>query len=229
MEKEADIMRQEIKISLPFYKIVYAIFFVVVLSLIRGVFFTYEIGIALEAPMAILASVFCADTYIQEIISKRSEIQKLYPIKKRIYSIFERLLIQEIYLFLLAVMSYGLFFLFQNPFSMNETNHMQNEIIQFAVYLVAIVITLIFWGILSNTLAILSHNMWFGMGGCLVLWLITNSTLGERFFGSCNLFSYTFRNIEDNSDFTWMYGKIICIGLGFIMMAILPEILKKRG
>lgn len=222
-------MWQEIKISLPFYKIAYAVFFVVVLSLIRGVFLSCEIGIALEAPMAILAAVFCADTYAQEIVSKRSEIQRLYPMKKRICSIFERIFVQEICLLLLAVMGYGLFFLFQNPLNMSAADYTQNEIMQFTVYLVAIVITLAFWGLLSNTLAILTHNMWFSMGGCLVLWLITNSTLGDRLFGPWNLFSYTFRNVEDSSDFTWMYGKIVCIGLGIIMMAMLPKILKKRG
>ena len=67
MEKEADILIYEIKIALPFYKIAYAVFFIVILSLVRGVTFSYEIGIALEAPMAILAASFCADTYTQEV------------------------------------------------------------------------------------------------------------------------------------------------------------------
>ena len=62
----------ERKISLPAYKLAYAFCFVVILSLIRGITFSYEIGVAMEAPMAILAMVFCADTYTQEITSKRS-------------------------------------------------------------------------------------------------------------------------------------------------------------
>ena len=57
----------ESKISLPAYKLAYAFCFVVILSLIRGITFSYEIGVAMEAPMAILAMVFCADTYTQEI------------------------------------------------------------------------------------------------------------------------------------------------------------------
>ena len=70
-------MIQEMKISLPFQNQAYAVFFVVILSLVRGVTYSDEIGIALEAPMAILAASFCADTYTQEITSRRSEIQQI--------------------------------------------------------------------------------------------------------------------------------------------------------
>ena len=108
-------MKKEIKIVLPVYKMVYAFAFVVILSLIRGVVFTNEIGLSIEAPFAILTAVFCADTYVQEITSKRSEIHRLYPIKKRICSIIQRIMIQEVFLLLLAVLDYGLFFVFQKP------------------------------------------------------------------------------------------------------------------
>ena len=79
-------MRIESKICLPFYKIAYAVFFTGVLCLIRGVTYTQEIGPALESPMALLAAVFCADTYIQEILSGRYQIQRLYPLKNRLAS-----------------------------------------------------------------------------------------------------------------------------------------------
>ena len=42
-------MKKEMKIVLPFYKIAYAVSFVVILSLIRGVVFTNEIGLSIEA------------------------------------------------------------------------------------------------------------------------------------------------------------------------------------
>ena len=79
MEKEAGILMREMKISLTFQKQAYAVFFVIILSLVRGITYSDEIGIALEAPMAILAFTFCADTYTQEIASKRSEIWRLCP------------------------------------------------------------------------------------------------------------------------------------------------------
>ena len=41
-------MKKEMKIVLPFYKIAYAVSFVVILSVIRAVVFTYEIGLSSE-------------------------------------------------------------------------------------------------------------------------------------------------------------------------------------
>ena len=67
-------MKKEMKIVLPFYKIAYAVSFVVILSLIRGVVFTNEIGLSIEAPFAILTAVFCADTYVQEIDRKSTRL-----------------------------------------------------------------------------------------------------------------------------------------------------------
>ncbi|MBD5393490.1 MAG: hypothetical protein HDR71_04315 [Lachnospiraceae bacterium] len=223
-------MKHEIKISLPVYKQAYAIFFVVMLSLVRGVTYSFEIGIALETPMAILAASFCADTYTQEIISKRSEIWRLCPMKKRMNCIYRRIVIQEIFLLAVAVIGYGLFFLFQDPriFYSGE-NIAANEISSFFIYFAAIAVTLIFWGMLSNLLSCLFRNMWMGMGGCLLLWLITNSSLGDRYLGVWNLFSYTFRDVENSGDFGWICGKIGCICFGMIMAAALPEIIKKRG
>ena len=46
-------MKKEMKIVLPFYKIAYAVSFVVILSVIRAVVFTYEIGLSIEPPFAI--------------------------------------------------------------------------------------------------------------------------------------------------------------------------------
>ena len=232
MEKEAGLLKHEIKISLPFYKIAFAIFFIVILSLVRGVVYTFEIGIALEAPMAILAASFCADTYTQEIISRRSEVQRLCPMKKRMYCIYRRIVIQEIFLLAAAVIGYGLFLLFQNPRTIvveqNVTGNAM-EIRSFLIYFAAIAVTLCFWGMLSNLLSCLFRNMWMGIGGCLILWLITNSSYGDRYLGAWNLFSYTFRDVENSRDFSWVCGKVVCICIGMIVVAVLPKIIEKRG
>lgn len=219
-------MKKEVKIALPVYKIAYAVSFVVILSLIRGVTYTYEVGLAIEAPFAILTTVFCADTYVQEIMSKRSEVHRLYQIKKRVGSIIERTFIQEFFLLLLAVGGYGLFFVYQEPMTHPMT---ENEITQFAIYLLAIMITIFFWGILGNIVSIIFRNMWMGIGSCLVIWLVTNSTWGDKYLGAWNLFSYAFRDIENPGDMTWMYGKILCILIGMILLAVLPKIIRKRG
>lgn len=219
-------MIKECKISIPLYKIAYAVCFIILFSLIRGVFYSYEIGIALEPQMAILAAVFCADTYIAEIIAKRSEVWRLYPPKKKLLAIYTRLFLQILFLFLLAAAGYGLFFLFQRPtFSANA----MQEAAQFLVFLASALITIAFWGILSNTLACILRNMWFAIGACLLLWLLTNSTLGLRFLGKWNVFSYTFREINNSGDFSWLCGKVVCIFLGLAAITILPKIMKKRG
>lgn len=219
-------MKKEMKIVLLVYKMVYAFAFVVILSLIRGVVFTNEIGLSIEAPFAILTAVFCADTYVQEITSKRSEVHRLYRIKKRIHSIMKRMMIQEVFLLLLAVLGYGLFFVFQKPITHPVT---ESEILQFIAYFFAIIVTIFFWGILANTLSMLFRNMWMGIGSCLVIWVATNSTGGDKLFGAWNLFSYSFRDIENIADITWLYGKGLCICIGLILLLALPKIVRKRG
>ena len=218
-------MKKEMKIVLPFYKIAYAVSFVVILSVIRAVVFTYEIGLSIEPPFAILTAVFCADTYVQEITSNRSEVQRLYQIKKRIYSIIQRLMIQGTFLLLLAVLGYGLFFAFQKPITHPVT---ESEILQFITCFGAIVVTIFFWGILANTLSMLFRNMWMGIGSSLLIWVATNSTGGDKLFGAWNLFSYSFRDIENTADITWLYGKGLCICIGLILLLALPKIVRKR-
>jgi len=223
-------MSIERKISLPAYKLVYAFCFVVILSMIRGISLSCEIGVAMEAPMAVLAMVFCADTYTQEIISKRSEIHRLYPLKRRLRSIVLRMVVQEIVLFLFSAAGYGMFFLFQNPQSLYKAGQSsESELHMFLTFLAAMVVTLWFWGMLSNILSCLSRNMWAGIGCCFVLWLVTNSSFGEKILGSWNLFSYTFRNITDSGDIRWLCGKVLCLILCILMALLMPKLIKKRG
>lgn len=223
-------IKSEMKISLPLQKQVYAAFFVVILSLVRVVIYSDEIGIALEAPMAILTMTFCADTYTQEIRGRRSEIQRLYPMKKRICSIYRRIIIQDIFLLVMASAGYGLFFLFQNPQTGRlDQSSLESETGSFIVYLAAVAVTIGFWGLLSNLLSCLFRNMWMGIAGCLILWLITNSSVGDRYLGAWNLFSYSFRKLENNGDFSWICGKIVCICIGIMVVTVLPVIIEKRG
>lgn len=223
-------MGKEVKICLPGYKAAYALCFTVILSLIRGIAVTSEIGIALEPPMAVLAMVFCADTYVQEIISRRWEIQYLYPMRNRVTAVAKRMVIQELFLFFLSVLGYGLFILFQSPAPLRgEPGEMGNELYLFLGYAGAVLVTLVFWGLLSFTVSGLFRNMWAGIGCSLVLWIMTNSQAGDRMLGKWNLFSYTFRNIENSTDLSWLRGKAVCIALTVIMAMAVPGILKKRG
>lgn len=223
-------MTKELKIVLPFYKIVYAVCFIVILSLVRGAAFTNEVGIALEPPAAILAAVFCADTYVQEITSKRSEIWRLYPLKNRMLSICRRAALQEIFLLVITITGYGLFLLFQKPVPLyGVLQSTENEVGMFLIFVAAAFVTIHFWGILSLTFSSLSRNMWAGIGCSFLLWILTNSAAGEKYLGKWNLFSYTFRKVEDNTDFSWVCGKIVCMLVSILMIIMLPKIIEKRG
>ena len=218
------------KVCLPLYKVLYSLAFVVILSLARGVTHTYEVGIACEAPMALLSSVFCADTYVQEITSRRSEVWRLYPMKRKAMCMARRIGIQQCYLLLLGAAGYGMFFLFQDPFPLySPGTGGESELHLFLVYLAAILVTLNFWGILGNTAACLTRSMWAGIGVCLVLWLTVNSTTGDRLLGPWNMFSYTFRDIENSGDLSWIMGKALCVCLCIIMALVTPKIIRKRG
>lgn len=236
MEKEAGVLTKEMKITLTFQKQVYAVLFAVILSLVRGVVYSDEIGIALEPPLAVLVLTFCADTYTQEIASRRSEVWRLCPAKRKIQTIYKRLAVQELFLLSVAAFGYGLFLLFQNPVTGKMTkdvlimaNVPESEIYKFLVYLAALAVTIFFWGMLSNLLSCLFRNMWAGIGACLILWLTTNSAMGDRILGAWNLFSYTFRELGDSSDFSWLCGKMVCICMGITAMTVMPEIIEKRG
>lgn len=223
-------IKTETKISLPLYKLAYAFSFVVILSLIRGITYSYEIGIALEPPMAALAVVFCADTYTQELSSGRFQIHRLYPMKKRLRSIGIRMLLQEMVLFLLSAIGYGMFYGFWHPLTLStDGQNTGSQLEMFFICLAAMAVTLWFWGLLSNLLSCLFRNMWISIGCCVLLWLLTNSLSGKKLFGKWNLFSYTFRNITNGQDLSWLCGKLLCLFLCLFMALLLPTILKKRG
>ena len=221
---------KEVKISLPFYKTASALLFIVILSLIRGVSISYEIGAAMEPAMAILTTAFCADTYVQEITGRRSEVWRLYPMKDKLCAIGARLLLQQGFLLLLAAAGYYLFFLFQRPrlFSLMQPEA-GSEIRQFMIFLGAMAVTIAFWSVLSNTIACIFRSLWFGIGGSLLLWLMANSSFAKKLLGPRNVFSYAYRNIADASGFGWLAGKGICIALCAVMLLLLPTLLKKRG
>lgn len=219
----------EMKISMPLYKILYAVLFIVLLSLIRGVAVSYEIGIAMDPVLAILAATFCADTYALEVVSRRSEVWRLYPLKKKIRAVGRRLLIQQLFLLLLSTAGYGLFYLFQKPIAFRSIQSgAASESAQFFCFLAAAAVTIAFWGMLSNMLACLFHNMWFGVGGSLILWLLLNSGQAQRLFGSWNVFSYAFRDVGAANDLAWLHGKALCVLICIAAAAALPALLKKR-
>ena len=68
-----------------------------------------EIGAMIQAPAALLAVVFCADTYLTEVQNHRGEIFHLYEIKRKRKVILRRLFAENLYLFGISLIGYGPF------------------------------------------------------------------------------------------------------------------------
>ena len=217
-------MRKEIKICLPIYKLIYSMSFILILSFVRGIESVNEIGAVIQAPIALLAVIFCADTYLTEVQNHRGEIFHLYDTKRKSKVIIRRLMLQNIYLFGISLIGYGFFYL-QKPIVLNGTP----QGLLFFLFALAMIGTLQFWSILSMTICNLWKNMWAGIGTTLLLWIFCSSQFGSQIFGKWNVFSYTFRPIEYISDMGWLCGEMLSVALALMMVALVPVIIKKRG
>lgn len=215
-------MRQDLKICLPLYKVGYSMAFLLILSLVRTVAYTDEIGIALDANVALLALVFCAETYVMEREGKRWEIFALFPLGNRCRVVLRRIIVQIMYLCLISYVGY-FFFYWQKPF------HKGNNSLLFLVgiYWIAVTATIMFWSILSVTVSTLCRNQWAGIGISGMLWFIIKSKLGSRVLGKFNIFA--FWDVDAPQNFDWLWGKGLFLLLAAVMLVFLPTIIKKRG
>ncbi|WP_455715761.1 ABC transporter permease [Anaerosporobacter sp.] len=212
---------KEQKICLPIYKVAYSICFVILLSLIRGISSVDSIGIAIVPSMALLAIVFCSDTYWIEYREKRWELFKIYSIRKRTQMIFHRLSIQGIYLCVLSLLGYWCFF-WQKPFYNTESS----IVFIYIPFVMATILSMAFWSVLSMTLVNCFQNIWAGIGISVILWSSLYSAAGKKLLGKWNVFSYVFK---DEDQFSWLCGQGVEVLLILLMLFICPIIIKKRG
>lgn len=217
-------MRKERKICLPAYKTIYSLCFVAALCLAQGIADVTEIGGVLDADMALLAIVFCADTYWSEHQQKRWEIFSLYPMKNRARAVFRRVFIQWVYLFGVAVLGYGCFY-WQRPANLYGASQM----LLLGQFLAAAGASILLWGVLSMTAVNVCRNLWGGMGSVLVLWLMVNSRTGQAFLGKWSVFAYGFRKARDIGNLSWMAGKVVAVLIAAALLAAVPAVMKRRG
>lgn len=218
---------KDIKICLPLYKIGYSIIFAVLLSLVRGIFSVSEIGAAMDTNIALLAIVFCSNTYEIEYQEKRWELFRLFSVGSKGKAIKRRMGIQVIYLCLLAYAGYG-FFYWQKP----------REIIPgssgllYGMYVIAVTVTIMFWGMVSQTAVNVTHSLWSGIGISVILWLCMSSQAGERLLGNFNVFAFSFRktdNIGIMYDLGWLWGKGAALFTAVLLVFLIPVILKREN
>lgn len=184
-------MRKDRKISLPRYKIAYSLCFFVLISLVRGITGTAEIGITLAVYTGALAAVFFADTCEMERREKRWEIFWLFFWQKPLCGTFEE------------------------------------EAGQYLMYLAAVSVSILFFGILSMALTNLLGSVWAGIGICVFVWLFLSSKGGEVLLGNWNPLAFQNRNFQAPGDFGWMLGEAAALALTGIMLAALPRTMKK--
>lgn len=216
-------MKQDIKISLPLYKVVYSFIFIILLSLIRGISSVGEIGSAVDVNMALLAIIFCADTYYQEIQGDRWEIFSLLSIKKRTHVIRRRLLIEYIYLIFLSTACYAFFYI-QRPYLEEGTN----EFGLYRITITAVAASIVFFGVISMTLVNLTKNLWAGIGITVFLWLSFSSTASNKLPIPFQIFAFANRNLAGgNSEFSWIWGKVTAVFLALLFIIIQSSVLRK--
>ena len=204
LEKEEGSLKTELKNCLSLYKIFYSCAFILILCAIHPIIYYEEIGSAIQSPIAFLTIIFCSDTYLMEVKSKRADVFHLYDQKKQLKVISQRVCVQILYLLILSCVGYVLFF-------------------------IAMFGTIWLWSICSVILCTLLGNMWAGIG-CLfgiVIGLISKA--GSSFFGNLGLFSFSSCEVNQLMSESWIYGTIVSFIVGLLLFAVLPMALKKRG
>ena len=216
-------MTDEIKIMLPPYKIIYSVLIVLFLPIVRGISSTDEIGPVMDIMISALTMVMIADTYLVEKREQRWEIVSLFSIRNRKKMIYTRLIVQFIYIFLLAAAGYFMFFIWK-PILQD----LRCEMLTYLKYLLAVGISMVFWGVAVLVSANLTGNIWKGIGMVLVMWGVLLSTHSNRILGRFNVFAYAIADNE-NGITDWLPGKIIGLLIAVIIGSfILPKKLEFR-
>lgn len=216
-------MKKECKICLAPYKLGYALLFMLVMGLIRGVSDISQIGGALDSNIALLAIVFCADSYETEYLGKRWEVFRLLPAGQRAKAVRRRLADQMAYLCLISFLGYWCFY-WQKPGNFKFASPVQ----LYGQYLLAAAVTVIFWSLLAWHIVTLLRNVWAGIGISLILWLAINSVAGQAFLGKWSIFSYGFRYMPQYGEFDWLWGKGLAFLLSIALLALIPAAVKRR-
>lgn len=216
-------MKQDIKISLKPYKMVYAVLFVFLLALVRGISRAEEIGITLEMMIPALAIVFCADTSYQEILEGRWEIFGLYPTGKQRMAVYRRLGIEVLFLILISALGYGLFMVFQKP-RLEE----QNQLMMFGKSMVAVGVGIFFFACLSEWLVSHMHSLWGGIGVCVILWQVMISSFSRMLPAPLQLICYSEEGAQEGG-LNWLLGKLTALGLTALLLVFHGKTGKRKG
>lgn len=215
-------MRHNIKIALTGVKVCYSVSFMIILALIRGVSYPEEIGMAMDANVALLAIIFCSDVYYQEISDNRWEVFNLLPRRNRFQTICQRLLLQVIYLGILSGLNYWVFYVHF------ITHRSEVNMLPYLTAVLACSASILFFGTLSFTLVNVFKNLWGGIGGTFLIWITLNSTIGKRIPDCINVFAYgNSQDLEVRTD--WITGKLVAVIASIILIYCNRKLLVWKG
>lgn len=147
---------KEIKISLPPYKMICALFFILILAIVRGISSVNEIGLTIDTYVTLLALVLCADTCYQEIPGGGWEILAIKPGKQQRLTILKRFAVQYVFLIGTAAAGYGLFYLIQQPYIR------ENELYHFVTAMAATAASIVLFGALPVLISKITGSLWGG-------------------------------------------------------------------
>ena len=210
------------KIALPLYKILYSVCFIVILSVIRGITMTGEIGIAMDPNISLLAAIFCADALECKYREKRWEVFCLFPKKSRMKTVRQRFLFQFGYLWILALAGYWLFY-WQRPIQNGIS-----DLYLYGIFFLASGASIFFWGTLSMTIVNLTKKLLPGIGITVFVWILVNSKGGADILGNLSVFAFDFRDIMKTDDYGWLAGKAAAAAIGAVLL-IRPAVVRRKG
>lgn len=213
---------KELKISLPPYKIICALFFILILSIVRGISEIDEIGPTIDTYMALLALVLCADTCHQEVQESGWEILALKPGKRQRQTILKRFAVQYIFIFCMAAAGYGMFYLIQQP-SIGE-----QELYHFATAMAASASSIVLFGAMPVFLAKITGNLIGAMGAAAAFWFFITSSWAEKLPRFLQIFAFGGRNISEG-EMWWISGKVTALILGAVFMAAVGDFGRHLG
>lgn len=212
-------MKHNIKIVITPTKLCYSICYVILLSLVRGVSSSSEIGVAMDAYVAVLAIIFFSDTYYQEVQANRWEVFHLLPTRAKYMALCQRMLVQTLYMCLLIGSGYWGFYL-QRSIHNQDTNEL-------CIYITAVLacsVTVVFFGTFTVTMVNAFHNLWAGIGVALLLWYLLNSSWGRKLLDYINIFAYK----GGVSTGLWMKGKLFALILSILLLLINYKLLNRQ-
>lgn len=159
-------MKYDIKISLPLYKVLYGLAFMIIIVFVRGISSASEIVAALEPNLALLAGVFMSDNYYTEYRSGRIQVFYRYPLRKKYISVVGRCLVNWVYLLLLVIMAYGGFICIYRPMNFTSTS----DVTLFINTILVSGISALFMGSMAFTITNFTQSIGAGISIMFFIW-----------------------------------------------------------